>query len=390
MLDLCDRDWIHRPDLMASAQPGIPSVPRASPVLERGVPLETAPCPTVQNPEELGRALSHSISEYQQFLESPFVTELENFRYNKSYGDDQRNKTAESNPGDMKEKKTPHFKSSLTTHASQPNKALFDTVSKKRERGDLSTVTCHFGLGASGPVSRLAIPVRAPLRLPRRAAALATQTCGLSRKLFTFSAKEKRPKSARLRRLPNCALPAPRRGHSCTGRRRRRCRGRARGRRSPAPVGQAGAAAAGQRGTGKTAALGAGDARRAAGRRAEAGGGLHAPFESPSWADDEHRARRRTHRPALARRCVQGARGSPGPSPARPAFRLLRSLRSRHLGGSAPASRLRPKPPPQRGSRPRSCLFKWWGQRAAPAAAAWVAPRAAIEGRTKMAAALAV
>lgn len=91
----------------------------------------------------------------------------------------------------------------------------------------------------------------------------------------------------------------------------------------------------------------------------------------------------RTRRPALARRCVQAARGSPGPSPARPAFRLLLSLRSRHLGSSAPASRLRPRPPPQRGSRPRSCLFKWWGQRAAPAAAAWVAPRAAIEGEPR-------
>lgn len=229
-----------------------------------------------------------------------------------------------------------------------------------------------------------------PMAAPKTCGGPRHATCGLSRKLFNFSPKEKRLKSARLRRLPNRALPAPRRGHSWTGRRKRRRRGRAPGRRSPAPVGQAGAAAAGQRGTGETAALGAGDARRAAGRRAEAGGGLHAPFESPSGADDEHRARRRTRRPALARRCVQGARGSPGPSPARPAFRLLRSLRSRHLGCSAPASRLRPKPPPQRGSRPRSCLFKWWGQRAAPAAAAWVAPRAAIEGRTKMAAALAV
>lgn len=161
-------------------------------------------------------------------------------------------------------------------------------------------------------------------------------------------------------------------------------------RESPTPTrpglrGQTDAAATGPRK--KTPAPAARDARPPAGRRAEAGGGLHAPFESPSRVDDEHRARRRTRCPALARRCVQGARGSPGPSPARPAFRLLRS---RHLGNSAPASRLRPRPPPQRGSGPRSCLFKWWGQRAAPAAAAWVAPRAAIEGRTKMAAALAV
>lgn len=212
------------------------------------------------------------------------------------------------------------------------------------------------------------------------------QTCGLSRKLFNVSPKEKRLKFARLRRLPKCALQAPRRGHSWT----RKRRGRVLGRRGPPPVKQEGARAAGQRGTEKTATPEARNARRAAGKRAEVGGGLHAPFESPSGADDEHRTRRRTHRPALARRCVQGARGSPGPSPARPAFRLLRSLRSRHLGNSAPAYRLRPRPPPQRGSRPRSCLFKWWGQRAAPAAAAWVAPRAAIEGRTKMAAVLAV
>lgn len=124
--------------------------------------------------------------------------------------------------------------------------------------------------------------------------------------------------------------------------------------------------------------------------RSTAGGGLHAPFESGAGLMTNTGRDGRTHRPALARRCVQGARGSPGPSPARPAFRLLRSLRSRHLGSSAPASRLRPRPPLLRGSRLRSCLFKWWGQRAAPAAAAWVAPRAAIEERTKMAAALAL
>lgn len=97
----------------------------------------------------------------------------------------------------------------------------------------------------------------------------------------------------------------------------------------------------------------------------------------------------RTRRPVLARRCVHGARGSPGRHRRDQRSPLLRTLCSRHLGNSAPASRLRPRPSTQRGSRPRSCLFKWWGQRAAPAAAAWVAPRAAIEGRTKMAAALA-
>ena len=113
------------------------------------------------------------------------------------------------------------------------------------------------------------------------------------------------------------------------------------------------------------------------------------PFRIRSGADDEHRARRTHTRPALARRCVRGARGRPGSSPARPAFRLLCSLRSRHLGNPEPASHLHPRPPPPRDSQLRSCLFKWWGQRAAPAAAAWVAPRATIEGRTKMAAALA-
>lgn len=128
---------------------------------------------------------------------------------------------------------------------------------------------------------------------------------------------------------------------------------------------------------------------------------VHHPAESPSRADDEHRARRtqtdrrthaRTHAHAAPRSHDGACREREGarPSPARPAFPLLRTLCSRHLRPSAPASRLRPRPSRQRGSRPRSCLFKWWGQRAAPAAAAWVAPRAAIEGRTKMAAALAL
>lgn len=127
---------------------------------------------------------------------------------------------------------------------------------------------------------------------------------------------------------------------------------------------------------------------------------LH-PAECPSRADDAHRARRthtarrtraRTHAHATPRSHDGACREREGarPSPARPAFPLLRSLCSRHLRPSAPASRLRPRSSRQRGSRPRSCLFKWWGQRAAPAAAAWVAPRAAIEGRTKMAAALAL
>lgn len=46
---------------------------------------------------------------------------------------------------------------------------------------------------------------------------LAVQTCGLSRKLFSFSPEEKRLESARLRRLPDPALREPRPGEDTRG-----------------------------------------------------------------------------------------------------------------------------------------------------------------------------
>lgn len=133
-------------------------------------------------------------------------------------------------------------------------------------------------------------------------------------------------------------------------------------------------------------------------RHRPAGGGSTTPpnpragLMTNTGRDARRRIDARTHVHAAPRSHDGACREREGarPSPARPAFPLLRTLCSRHLRPSAPASRLRPRPSRQRGSRPRSCLFKWWGQRAAPAAAAWVAPRAAIEGRTKMAAALAL
>lgn len=59
------------------------------------------------------------------------------------------------------------------------------------------------------------------------------------------------------------------------------------------------------------------------------------PFPAASRADDDYSVRRTRTQPALARQYVQDARGSPGPSPARLASRLLRS---RHPRSSATAS----------------------------------------------------
>lgn len=109
------------------------------------------------------------------------------------------------------------------------------------------------------------------------------------------------------------------------------------------------------------------------------------PFPAQNWADDELRMRRTQHA-ARARTTVRAGQREGVP---------VRHRRHSRPASSAPPPpqlrvRLSARPPPQRGCWPRACLFKWWGLRAAPAAPASVAPRAAFEGRVKMAAALAL
>lgn len=171
-----------------------------------------------------------------------------------------------------------------------------------------------------------------PKQLPRPVAHLFPQTGGLCRKLFNVFPTEKWLKSARGRRPQDCALWVARRGPSGGG-----CRER---RRSPRPKWPGGrtVSPAGSRGRTRSPRLSARRGRSRRHRRPQAGS---TPLPNPrAELMTNTGCDGRTHRPALARQCVQGARGSPGPSPVRPAFRLLRTRRSRHLGNSAPATRL--------------------------------------------------
>lgn len=108
-------------------------------------------------------------------------------------------------------------------------------------------------------------------------------------------------------------------------------------------------------------------------------------FPARGRGDDDYRVRRTHAQPALARQYAQGS---------------ARETRSVTGATRVPPPRLPPppqlrarlgaRPPPERSCRLPPGRFKWWGLRAAPAAAVLVAPRAAVEGRVKMAAALAL
>lgn len=149
-------------------------------------------------------------------------------------------------------------------------------------------------------VSRLARYTAAcPWQLPRPVADLSAKTCGLSRKLFYFFPKENRLKSARLRRsgCPTAAPEAARRAHSWRWARRR----------SPRPKWPGSwtvSHAARRRADSQPERLVRSERSAGPHSRSEAGS---TPLPNPSGLMTNTGRDGRTHSPALARRCVQGA-----------------------------------------------------------------------------------